>query len=445
MDTALSSFITTLGNGQSSKVMPNDPTPRDQAIYVPSLSPGFCKDVYSQNWPRPLPQGVQPDDLNILNPNSKLLHLAYVMTSAGQALNQHQPCIVTERDRRTSVVIADNSGYQTATLGKAITTDEHRMKILRWQEKVADIGLVLDVPTGPLMDPKKSYIYKTQQECLKAALAHMDFWKNNHVLGQIRWLAILQGNDTRFSNIWYEQTMKHAGFCNGVAFAGILRHNFEHVIGRILQMVDENRLQHMSHIHVLGTNELDAAVMLTAIQRAINKHINPDLRISYDTGAPSKLLAYNGIYSMPRFDGKSMTMQSMDAPDGPEFIGSLRRWPWPSPIGDKMLMKDFVVRPNLPNARWRDTQSNNLMIHHNIGALCAGIVQANRVFDIQNVNHEHQIGRHVGAAIQAVEDIFASGGSEVVFNKLKGVFTLLRHGKAPDAGDDLRDLEAGDL
>ena len=74
-----------------------------------------------------------------------------------------------------------------------------------------------------------------------------------------------------------------------------------------------------------------------------------------------------------------MQQRPLDAPDGPEYLNSLRRWPWPSPIGDKMLMKDFVVRPNLPNARWRDTQSNHLMVHHNIGALCAGVALAMRL------------------------------------------------------------------
>lgn len=441
MDTPLSSFIATTGTGQHTKTIPDDPTPRDQAIYVPSLPPGFCKDIYAKNWSRALPKGVTPDDLNILNPNSKLLNLSYVMTSAGQALPQSRPCIITERDRRSSVVIADNSGFQTASLGKAITTDEHRMKILKWQEKIADIGLVLDVPTGPLMDPNNTYVYKTQRECLQATLTHTEFWKKNHSPGQIRWLSILQGNDQRFADMWYRETMKHADFCNGVAFAGPLRHNFDHVIGRLLQMAEENRLQGMSHVHILGTNELDVAVMLTAIQRAINKWINPTLRISYDTGAPSKMLRWNQIYSLPRFDGNSMTMQSVDAPDGPEFLHSNRRWPWPSEIGDAMMMKDFVVRPNKPNARYRDTLSNHLMVHHNIGSLCSGIALANRVFDMQIVNHRHEIGRQVGAAIEAVERIFESGGNQAVFQKLKGAFTLLRHGKKLDAGDDLRDLD----
>jgi hypothetical protein len=439
MDNLLSDFTLPHDMDDNTAPMATDPTPRDQAIYIPSLPPGFCKDIHAQNWQRPLPQGVEANDLNILDPNGKLLHLAWVMSSAGQALNQNSPCIITQRNRRATRVMVDSGGYQCATKGRMITSDAERQKVLSWQESVGDLGLTLDIPTGPLLNKAKPYVCATQRECLTKTIEHLDYWQRHHTQGKVRWLNILQGNDTRFSDTWYRETMKRAGFCDGIAFAGVLRHNMEHVIRRLLQMAEENHLQRISHIHVLGTNELDVAVLLTAIQRAINKHINKDLRISCDTGAPSKMLTWNKIYTLPRFDSKSMTMQSMDAPDGEKFLGSNRRWPWPSPIGDRMVMSDFVVDRSQPNTRWRDTQSCHLMVHHNIGALCSGVAQANRVFDVQATNHDHQVGRHVGAAIEAIERIFESGGSQAEFQKLKGVFTLLRHGQTPDAGDDLRD------
>jgi hypothetical protein len=33
-----------------------DPTPLDQAVYIPSVSPGYAMAAYDQNWQRPLPQ-----------------------------------------------------------------------------------------------------------------------------------------------------------------------------------------------------------------------------------------------------------------------------------------------------------------------------------------------------------------------------------------------------
>ena len=57
----------TAGEGPFYPVVPNhlvdDPTPKDQAIYVPSVSPGYAMDVYKKEWSRDLPAGVGPDDL----------------------------------------------------------------------------------------------------------------------------------------------------------------------------------------------------------------------------------------------------------------------------------------------------------------------------------------------------------------------------------------------
>ena len=93
----------------------DDPTPKDQAIYVPSITPGFAMDVFQQNWTRPLPNGINPSDLNFLDPNNRLFRISHAMSSAGQALNQSRPCIITERNRASTIVIGDSGGYQIAT------------------------------------------------------------------------------------------------------------------------------------------------------------------------------------------------------------------------------------------------------------------------------------------------------------------------------------------
>lgn len=93
----------------------NDPTPRDQAVYIPSVTPSFAQAVHSQNWKRPLPAGVHPSDLNFLDHSNNLFRISHVMSSAGQALNQRQPCIITRRDRSRTMLICDSGGYQIAT------------------------------------------------------------------------------------------------------------------------------------------------------------------------------------------------------------------------------------------------------------------------------------------------------------------------------------------
>ena len=40
------------------KTIPNDPVPRDEAIYLASLSPGFCEDIQNNQPARALPAGL---------------------------------------------------------------------------------------------------------------------------------------------------------------------------------------------------------------------------------------------------------------------------------------------------------------------------------------------------------------------------------------------------
>ena len=36
----------------------DDPTPKDQAIYIPSVSPGYSRAAFEGKWKRELPKGV---------------------------------------------------------------------------------------------------------------------------------------------------------------------------------------------------------------------------------------------------------------------------------------------------------------------------------------------------------------------------------------------------
>ena len=83
----------------------DDPTPKDQAIYVPSVSPNYAIDIYEQKWTRALPKGVTGDDLNFLDPANKLFRISHAMSSAGQALKQTRDCIITKRDKKNTVII----------------------------------------------------------------------------------------------------------------------------------------------------------------------------------------------------------------------------------------------------------------------------------------------------------------------------------------------------
>ena len=82
-----------------------DPTPLDQAVYIPSVTPGYALAAYEQSWTRDFPSGVKASDMNFLDLENPLFRISHVMSSAGLAYKQKRPCIITERDRSSTVSI----------------------------------------------------------------------------------------------------------------------------------------------------------------------------------------------------------------------------------------------------------------------------------------------------------------------------------------------------
>ena len=416
-----------------SNALVNDPTPKDQAIYVPSVGPWYAMTAYAKDWKRPLPEGVSAEDMNFLDPANKLFRISHVMSSAGQALNQTRPCIITERDRSATLMIGDSGGYQIASGQLIIQGDADKLKILRWLEQHADVAMTLDVPTGPVLKP--GYQYRTSRDCLNATEHYLAFFQKHRKSSETKFLNVLQGNTTQETDAWYKAVKKYQ--FEGWAFAGKMRHNFFNLCRRLIQMLDDNELQAKSWIHILGTNELETAIGLTALQRALIKHVGSNIRISYDTSSPFRNLSWHNIYTIPRFERQLMSMPTAKIPDDPRYRGNNLKFPWPSAFGNKLTIGDVCYRPAATGDSTLDSQSLHYMALHNLSALCDGIALANRVFDSEGVTHKHSIGTAIGAAVEAIEDIFKTG-EEAKLLQYRSTFMHLRHGKEPEAGDEER-------
>ena len=414
----------------------SDPTPKDQAIYVPSVSPNYAIHVFEKNWHRALPKGIGSGDFNFLDPFNKLFRISHAMSSAGQALKQTRNCIITKRDRSNTLVIGDSGGYQIARDPKLIRDNSDRLRTLRWLEANADVAMTLDVPTGPLL--KAGYRFRSFQECLDVTVYNLKFFTTHRQNHDIRFLNVLQGNDQAQADAWYDAVKVYP--MEGWAFGGILRHNIYQLCRRIIIMRKEGQIEDKSWIHVLGTNELETAVLLTALQRSINTHINPDLRISFDTSSPFRNLSWGNVYGLPRFDGQRMVIPTHKVLSGKQYFNSPVRWPWPSALGDHLTMGD-VCRPEAINLKsFLDSQSNIYLAHHNLAALCFGVAAANRAFDAANLSGSHSIAALVGKAVSAIDHVMRTSDLAVL-EGYRPVFEQLRHGKTPaHADDEQRDL-----
>lgn len=401
-----------------------DPTPMDQAVYIPSISPGYAIDVYEQNWTRSLPKGVGAGDLNFLDPTNKLFRISHFMSSAGQALNQKKPCIIQTRDRSQTMMISDSGGYQIANGHMVVTQKNEIIKILRWQEQYSDWSMTLDVPTVSVGKP--GYRYTSFRACLDQTLDYLNIYTQNRKSDATKFLNVLHGNNLKEADAWYD-AVKHYPF-EGWAFAGNLRNNFYHLCRRIIKMYHDGLIQEKNWIHVLGTNQLETAVGLTSLQRAINKYMNDKLRISYDTSSPFRMLRWHQAYSLIKFDSKKMTLSSELCPDARVFFDSDIRFPWPSPLGDRMVMGDLCIKSGANHSIYRDNQANHYLVNHNLASLCAAVAQANRIFDAEVAFGEHTIAVPMARAIASIDAVIKSKSltelnrHQAVFNAVKTVF-----------------------
>ncbi len=417
----------------------NDPTPKSEAVYIPSVSPGYAIAAYDASWKRPLPDGVSATDMNFLDPSNKLFRLSHVMSSAGQALNQKRPCIITERNRKSTLMIGDSGGYQIANSRLHITGDDFREKTLRWLEDNADVAMTLDVPTGPVLK-KNGYRYANSRDCLNATTENLDFFRKHRRNEKTVFLNVLQGNTTAETDAWYN-AVKGYDF-EGWAFAGRLRHNFVNLCRRIIKMSNEGQLESKKWIHVLGTNELATGVCLTALQRAINLHINPRLRISYDTSTPFRILGFGKVLSLPKFDRDKMVLPTVDLLDDPEYLDSDLRWPWPSAFGNRLRMRDIVVSQGRGKPVGIDNQGNHYLSYHNLTALCDAVALSNRIFDCTGLTKQHRIAMPVGAAVEAIYEVIKTGEHDKI-EKYRATFERLRK-ETPEEVEDDQDRELWD-
>jgi len=157
------------------------------------------------------------------------------------------------------------------------------------------------------------------------------------------------------------------------------------------------------------------ALGLTALQRSINAHINPNLRISYDTSSPFRIVPrWRSAYSLPVMNQNKAVLQSAAVPEGMDYVGSEALFPWSSPLGDRLTMGDICVKGgNFKDTRW-DALSGYMLSHHNYGSLLLAIQQAHRIFDMKAEFAARYLPPMLAAQKEVVNLVIKSGSIDVL-------------------------------
>jgi hypothetical protein len=222
--------------------------------------------------------------------------------------------MIRNRDRENTWALGDSGGFQ---IGKGVwegdwkdpncpKAQKKRDGVLRWMDAYMDYGMILDIPAWVARSPAGAAAtgISTYDEAVKATRINNDYWMK-HRTGACKFLNVLQGENHADADDWYEQMKDYCdpvkypdNHFNGWSMGGQNMCDVHLLLKRIVTMHYDGMLQSGIHdvMHFLGTSKLEWACLLTDVQRAIRKHYNPTMMLTFDCASPFLATANGQIY-----------------------------------------------------------------------------------------------------------------------------------------------------
>ena len=427
------------------------------AVFLPAISGFYATFIGKQRNehyvdPARFPAGLTDiEQLNWLNSQKALFPYKWSLYSGGHAnldLNKQDWSEDMVRNREPGTfMLGDSGGFQIAkglwegdwkANSGCVKAQKKRESVLAWLDSISNYGMILDIPTWVIHDKKASAACQitTLQEAVDATKFNNNYFmknrkgKNN---GGAKFLNVLQGDNHTSAESWYQE-MKE--FCDptvypdthfdGWSMGGQNMCDVHLVLKRLVALRYDNLLQQGVHdwMHFLGTSKLEWAVLLTVIQRAVRKYVNPAFTISFDCASPFLATANGQVYfenvfehdskwsykMAPTADDKKYSTDTRKWSDGVVADGIYPRWV-DSPISNMLKIKDiciynagvpkagvtiteenfrdpelYDVLPSMnKNGKWGKTSwdsfSYALLMGHNVWMHLTAVQEANRRFD----------------------------------------------------------------
>ena len=439
----------------------------DYAVFLPAISGFYATFIGKQRdpvngpyiEPARMPQGM-PDmeQMNWLNSQKGLFPYRWSLYSGGHAnLDLNKPDwsedMVRNREPGT-LILGDSGGFQIAkglwegdwkANSGCAKAQKKRDAVLKWLDGVSDYGMILDIPTWVIHDKKASAACQitTLQEAVDATKFNNEYFMKHRKgvkNGGAKFLNVLQGANHADADRWYDMMKEYCDpakypdtHFNGWSMGGQNMCDVHLVLRRLVALRHDNLLQPGVHdwMHFLGTSKLEWAVLLTVIQRAVSKYVNPQFTISFDCASPflatangqvyhEIVLPHNGKWSYrmnPIVDDKKYAADTRPFSQGVVADGLVDTFE-DSPISQHLQMKDICYyKPGDLNkigkegkTSW-DSFSYALLMGHNVWLHLESVQRANREFDAGNrprmmwdTNGDHTRFEDIVEAIFATPD-----------------------------------------
>ena len=436
----------------------------DYAVFLPAISGFYATFVGKQRAgpyvdPARLPAGIQDmEQMNWLNSQQALFPYRWSLYSGGHAnLDLNKPDasedMVRAREPGT-LMLGDSGGFQIAkglwegdwkANSGCPKAQKRREAVLKWLDGICDYGMTLDIPTWVIHDKKAAEAcgISTLTDAVAATKFNNEYWMKNRrgvKNGGMKILNVLQGANHADAERWYQDMKQYCDptiypdtHFNGWSMGGQNMCDVHLVLKRLVALRHDNLLQEGIHdwMHFLGTSKLEWAVLLTVIQRAVRKYVNPNFTISFDCASPFLATANGQVYHhidlphngkwcyrmSPIADDKKYSTDTRSYRDAVLQDGLVKHFD-ESPISTQLKIKDVCIyRPGDLNKNGKegktswDSFSYALLMGHNVWTHIESVQRANREFDAGNYpnmlwyeNGDHSKFQDIVDAIFATPD-----------------------------------------
>lgn len=473
---------------------------KDYAVFLPAISGFYATFIGKQRSeqyvdPARYPTGMKDmEELNWLNTQKSLFPYKWSLYSGGHAnldLSKEisSENMIRKRDPNT-IILGDSGGFQIAKgmwegewhapdssevkkKLKKLTGNElklyqkklaaaqtKRQEILNWLDNVSNYCMTLDIPTWVINNPaanSKIGNFRTPKALVDATKYNNEYFMQHRLgikNGGTKILNVLQGANHKEADDWYN-TMKV--YCdpkkypdrhfNGWAMGGQNMCDVHLILKRLITLKYDGLLQEGVHdwMHFLGTSRLEWAVLLTVIQRAVRKYINPKFTISFDCASPFLATANGQVYNENVFPNNGKWSYHMGpSVDNKNYSSDTRSFSsaivqdkiykvfQDSPISKMLKINDICIyKPGISkagvilteenfkdpdmydvlpdvnkNGKWGKTSwdsfSYALLMAHNVWMHLTAVQEANRRFD---AGEHPAMMRHRGLKLEFFEDI----------------------------------------
>jgi|GEM_PF-2075608 len=210
--------------------------------------------------------------------------------------------LLFERDRDNTFLLVDSGGFQVGTGAWPLDQlDKYVPKVLRWQEAISDLAVILEVPTWMKVDGNYIDFDKALDLTNKNLRAYAE-----QSTGKVKFLNTLHGKTFEEGRRWFDATrwFNDEGFAVGWCFSSIFSLKFYEAMRLLIYMIEQEH--YPNYLHFLGQGTAQSAIIAALMRRTVHRSYPSSVQqarqgnvVNVTTDASSEFLSvgrYMNIY-----------------------------------------------------------------------------------------------------------------------------------------------------